>query len=331
MAFNLGGLWGSNDPVNKVVLPPFFTATARDEDSPPPPTEENEESTASNSTLAESWEQLPDESDDPRWDQYGFRRDAARLARENAFERAYAARLEQQEMRWGRARDDQIASSRKELKRMVRQGIPAARRQAVWPQLCRAAEIRATCPVGYFDALLAQRAPDKLGEAGFAAERQIELDLGRTFPGHQWLSSPDGAAKLRSVLVAYARRAPAVGYVQGMGFVAALLLVFIEDTEEAFWCLCGVVEWLLPSDYYSPTLLGLRVEQSVFAELVVWKLPRLASHLAHHACVAELFATRVRPLPNPPPRPRHALADPPPLPPRLFRSGLSPSLPTRCP
>ena len=46
-----------------------------------------------------------------------------------------------------------------------------------------------------------------------------------------------------------------------MGFVAALLLIFIDDPEEAFWCFVAVIEWLLPEDFYSPTLLGLRTEQ----------------------------------------------------------------------
>ena len=49
---------------------------------------------------------------------------------------------------------------------------------------------------------------------------------------------------------------------------------------------------LLPPDYYSPTLLGLRTEQAVFAELLAWKLPRLSAHLEKHAVVAELFVTR---------------------------------------
>lgn len=185
-----------------------------------------------------------------------------------------------------------IDATRPELKRLVRQGVPAARRQAVWPQCCRAAELRAAHAVGYFEALLAQPAATLPHDPGFAAERQIDLDLARTFPGHRLLSSADGAAKLRSVLIAYARRDPRVGYVQGMGFVAALLLVFIDPPEEAFWCLCAVIECLLPEDYYSATLLGLRVEQAVFAELLTIKMPRLAAHLERHGVVTELFATR---------------------------------------
>ena len=94
------------------------------------------------------------------------------------------------------------------------------------------------------------------------------------------------------MLLAYARRNPRVGYVQGMGFVAALLLVFIDEPEEAFWCFAAIIELLLPQDFYSATLLGLRAEQAVLNELVASKLPRVAKQLHKHGVIAELFATR---------------------------------------
>ena len=244
---------------------------------------------------SDSWEMMPGDVEDPRYDRHGFRRDASRLRHEAAFESLYEPRLVVQEQRWGRCTEKRAELSTlapSELKHLARLGIPAARRKHVWPQLCRAAELKAASPEGHFAALLAMPAATSPQDPGFAAERQIDLDLARTFPGHRLLSSPDGAARLRQVLVAYARRDPSVGYVQGMGFVAALLLVFLEDPEESFWCLCSVIEWLLPEDYFNRTLLGLRVEQSVFSELVASKLPRLSQHLEHHCCVVELFATR---------------------------------------
>jgi len=282
--------WPSHEPKagtpQKVVLPPFSP-----DDASSAPAANDSHSTA------DSWEHVPDDMDDPRYDRHGFRRDAARLAREEAFQASYAARLEQQEARWarraagGRA-SDEGRSGRAELKRLVRIGVPAARRKVVWPQVCRAGELRATCDADYFEALLAQPAATSPDDPGFASERQIDLDLARTFPGHRLLSSAEGSAKLRSVLVAYARRDPSVGYVQGMGFVAAMLLVFVEEAVEAFWCLCALVETLLPPDFYSATLLGLRIELAVFADLLALKMPKLAAHLDRHAVSPELFATR---------------------------------------
>jgi hypothetical protein len=251
---------GEDSAEKKIVLPPFFSAAHEEA----PQTANSNSSGASN---AESWELMPDDVLDPRYDRHGFRRSAhsKQLAEEDAFENTYADRLKQQEVRWARkigaSTDVALDGSRAELKRLVRQGIPSARRKSVWAQCSRAAELRATCPEGYFAELLAQPAATSPSEPGFAAERQIDLDLARTFPGHRLLSSADGAAQLRSVLIAYARRDPRVGYVQGMGFVGALLLVFLEEPEDAFWCLCATIELLLPPDFYSTTLLGLRVEQ----------------------------------------------------------------------
>jgi len=238
-----------------------------------------------------SWVLLPDEADDPRYDAHGFRRMAESFADEEAFNSSYAAKLALQERRWGRrtwTAEEIAAARRHELKRLVRQGIPADRRGTVWPALCRAQDFQAREPAGYYRALLA-RAPH---EHERSVERQIELDITRTFPGHRLLTSAEGIAKLRKVLVAYARRNPRVGYVQGMGFIAALLLVFIADDELAFWTLSAIVEHHLPADYFSATLVGLRAEQAVFAELLALKLPRLARHMALHCVHADFFSTR---------------------------------------
>ena len=47
---------------------------------------------------------------------------------------------------------------------------------------------------------------------------QINLDVARTFPGHQIFGSEPGHSRLRELLSAYATHSPHVGYVQGMGY-----------------------------------------------------------------------------------------------------------------
>jgi len=301
-------LMSSHDPqlAPKLVLPfaagePPAVSQASEEVVPSPSTDESCDQNPSTSNSA--WDFLPGDNprDDPRYDRHGFRRDASKLEREEAFLAAYEERIEQQEQRWARHMSDiphpvheqyaLDALPRSELKRLSRLGIPARRRCVLWPKLCKADELRATEAPGYFAALLAE--PNATpGQPGFAAERQIELDLARTFPGHRALNGEGGINRLRQVLLAYARRAPAVGYVQGMGFVAALLLIFVEEPETAFWCLAAVVEFLLPVDFFSATLLGLRIEQAVFNDLVAIKLPKVSKQLRVHGVIAELFATR---------------------------------------
>ena len=146
-----------------------------------------ETNTADASPSDGSWDMLPgsDNEEDPRFDRHGFRRDASKLDREEAFEAAYASRLEQQEQRWGRhtgTHTDEILRAAipvDELKRLARLGIPARRRQSLWPQLARADDLRGSHPAGYFASLLAL--PSSVpGELGFAAERQIVRSLARS-------------------------------------------------------------------------------------------------------------------------------------------------------
>ena len=45
----------------------------------------------------------------------------------------------------------------------------------------------------------------------------------------------DGENKLYNVLIAYANYDIEVGYVQGMNYIVALLLLYIEDEQKVFW------------------------------------------------------------------------------------------------
>jgi hypothetical protein len=49
---------------------------------------------------------------------------------------------------------------------------------------------------------------------------------------------------LRDILRAYALRNPALGYTQGMGMVAGMLLMYMTP-EHAFWVFCVLLETVL--------------------------------------------------------------------------------------
>jgi len=234
---------------------------------------------------------LPDEADDPRFDEYGFRV-KLQPARSGIF-KSKGATETSGVTRWQRRSTPRQLSRRPiELKRLVRQGIPPMRRADVWLFLLRAETLRCVEPDEYYEFL--RDHPSGIGRADAAehrTSRQIDLDVSRTFPSHKVFGTSAGRGKLRSVLLAYARRNPAVGYVQGMGFLAAVLLLFLDE-EAAFWCLCAIVERLLPESFFSPSLLGLRAELATFGALVSEKLPRLSRHLNEHGVVPELYATR---------------------------------------
>jgi hypothetical protein len=49
-------------------------------------------------------------------------------------------------------------------------------------------------------------------------------------------------------------------FLQGLNRLAAISLLFLTE-EEAFWCLVAIVDFLMPRDYYSKTLMAAQVDQ----------------------------------------------------------------------
>jgi hypothetical protein len=56
----------------------------------------------------------------------------------------------------------------------------------------------------------------------------------------------------------FVKRNPAIGYCQGVNFIANMLLDFLDE-EQSFWVFTIICEELLPIDYYSD-LLGVLVD-----------------------------------------------------------------------
>ena len=67
-----------------------------------------------------------------------------------------------------------------------------------------------------------------------------------------------GRAALRRILAACARRTPSVGYCQGLNFLAATFLLLLPE-EDAFWCLCALVEDLLGPSYFDERMVAPQV------------------------------------------------------------------------
>lgn len=60
---------------------------------------------------------------------------------------------------------------------------------------------------------------------------EIQRDVGRTFPTHEWLAGPQGQTCLYSTLRAVSLLRPAVGYCQGENFVAASVLLVMAGAD----------------------------------------------------------------------------------------------------
>ncbi|XP_041565580.1 serine/arginine repetitive matrix protein 2 isoform X2 [Drosophila elegans] len=110
---------------------------------------------------------------------------------------------------------------------------------------------------------------------------QIVKDLHRT--GSNLCTGPAGSinqAKLKRILLGYARYNPEVGYCQGFNMLGALILqVMDKEEEESMKVMIYLVEGVLPTGYFCGSMGGLQADMGVFRELMQTRLPRLAKHL----------------------------------------------------
>mmetsp|Transcript_24995 Transcript_24995/g.44434 ORF Transcript_24995/g.44434 Transcript_24995/m.44434 type:complete len:434 (-) Transcript_24995:108-1409(-) len=106
--------------------------------------------------------------------------------------------------------------------RRVRRGIPPQFRWQVWKAAVRLDD----------ESFLSQTADYcKLSTTKNDWTPLIDIDIARTFPELKTFDAPQ-QQRLKRVLNAYAGYNPAVGYCQGMNFVAGLLLLVSENCEE---------------------------------------------------------------------------------------------------
>lgn len=174
------------------------------------------------------------------------------------------------------------------LKKYCREGVPPLYRSWVWEQVSGAAKLQAGHMNNYYEAMVHQ------GEATSPSARQVDLDVPRTFPHNAWVASAEGQASLRRVLVAFSVHKPDVGYCQSMNYIAAMLLLCLELSEErAFWVMVALIDdnGILYHDMYASDLVGTHVEMRSLEELTYNKLPRLHKHLQASGCEMSIIAT----------------------------------------
>jgi hypothetical protein len=136
----------------------------------------------------------------------------------------------------------------------------------------------------------------QLLEGTTAYEVDIIRDVSRTYPNHIHYCQRHGLGQrqLFRVLKAYALYDPEVGYVQGMGYIAAIFLMYMAE-DEAFWLLVALLKGAAGHEplegLFTP---GLPLVQLCFHQLegllavrIGTKKKRIARIIAHipHFCV----------------------------------------------
>ena len=114
-------------------------------------------------------------------------------------------------------------------------GIPEQYRGLIWTKILDIDTARSKNPNNFYSKLCQIPNED--------ASRDIKKDVDRTM-NELGLWDEDlfcGNNKLYNVLIAYANYDNEVGYVQGMNYITALLIFYIKDEEQVFWCLYQIM------------------------------------------------------------------------------------------
>ena len=130
---------------------------------------------------------------------------------------------------------------------------------------------------------------------------QIEMDVPRTLP-HSKEMTAERRVVLRRLLHAHSCHCVQSCYTQGVNVIAATLLLVEppHDEEEAsrveemiFWLLCAITDTLL-RDYFTSSLLGVRVDTCVLGDLcrAHWQLHDVMRLLDAHDVEIGVFGTR---------------------------------------
>ena len=170
--------------------------------------------------------------------------------------------------------------SRTHLEALVRRGIPPLMRPVVWKNL-----------VQTDTKLLTQSYPSLINsETPF--DKQIIRDSTRTFPTHEMFMSPEsqGVESLRNLMHAYAVYDKEVGYCQGLGFVAGLLLMTMPE-EEAFCVLIQILQENRIRDMYKPSMSLLSICNYQLDKLIEESHPHVYYHLKHQGFSCSLYAS----------------------------------------
>ena len=152
------------------------------------------------------------------------------------------------------------------LKQRVRKGIPDSLRGYAWQKIINV------------DEFYQKDLYEKISEEEFDknVEQVIIKDIDRTFPQCSFFKEKYGGGQrqLYKVLVNYSKYNKSVGYVQGMGFIAALLLTYMDE-ERTFFMMHTLMKKRDLESLYLPGFPGLNKKLFVLLNLEKKYLPKV--------------------------------------------------------
>lgn len=175
----------------------------------------------------------------------------------------------------------------RQLKRRIRKGIPDCLRGLLW-QLISGSRDLLLRNQGVYQQLVFYETS--------SAELDIIRDINRTFPSHVFFQQRHGPGQrsLYNVLKAYSVYDREVGYVQGMGFLAGLFLLYMGE-EDAFWLLVALLKGVLHTPMEGLYQVGLPLVQQQlwqFDRLLHEQLPELAAHMDKEMITPSMYGSQ---------------------------------------
>lgn len=173
------------------------------------------------------------------------------------------------------------------VKRRIRKGVPDEIRGKVWTDLARISEYRRK----YTDALTQPRPRVALDSVIID---EIDRDIDRTFPRHEKFVRKEGTGQqsLRRILQNYVMLDPVTGYCQGMGFISAMFLIYLDE-EDAFYLLLSVMQRPMGPlrDMFQPNFTVAKCRLSTYWTLLKETHPQTWHHLETQGIHPTMFAT----------------------------------------
>ena len=124
----------------------------------------------------------------------------------------------------------------------------------------------------------------------FPFVKTITLDMHRTFPNNPFFKDEKNLTKLSNVLKAFAlRNCSSIQYCQGFNYIAAQLLLVLEDEEKVFWTFTKIIEDYLPFDFYLK-FTGVRVDMTIVHSILVKKLDYIEKNEELNLCINNLVS-----------------------------------------
>nr|XP_020465081.1 TBC1 domain family member 4 isoform X3 [Monopterus albus] len=181
-----------------------------------------------------------------------------------------------------------LPQDKEEVYRALCQGVPKSRRGEIWLFLSHQHRLHHRLPQR-------QQSPDTpyldLLKRLTAQQHAILVDIGRTFPTHQYFSVQLGTGQLSlfNLLKAYSLLDTEVGYCQGISFVAGVLLLHMSE-EQAFDMLKFLMYDLGIRQQYKPDMVPLQIQMYQLSRLLHDYHHELHTHFEEHEISPSLYA-----------------------------------------